>query len=115
MIETKNNAESLVYNAEKTMKDHGDKVSSQDRESIEKAIEALKESMKGDDISAIKSDIEKLQEEVQKVGSAIYQKVAQEQAAEQATDQAQTPEGGKEDKEYVDADYKIVDEDEEEK
>lgn len=115
MIETKNNAESLVYNAEKTMKDHGDKVSSQDRESIEKAIEALKESMKGDDISAIKSDIEKLQEEVQKVGSAIYQKVAQEQAAEQATDQAQTPEEGKEDKEYVDADYKIVDEDEEEK
>lgn len=119
-IETKNQAESLVYNAEKTMKEHGDKVSKEDRESIEKAIETLKESMKGDDISKIKKDIETLQEEVQKVGTAIYQKVAQEQAQEQAKKQAEATEEGKgegkgEDKEYVDADYKIVDDEEEDK
>ncbi len=114
-IETKNIAESLVYNAEKTVKEHGDKVSKEDRESIEKAIETLKESMKGDDISKIKKDTEKLKEEVQKIGTAIYQKVAQEQAEQQAKKQADETEEGKEDKEYVDADYKIVDEEEEDK
>jgi molecular chaperone DnaK len=114
-VETKNQAESLVYNAEKTLKEYGDKVSKEDKESIEKAIEALKESMKGDDIPKIKKDIEKLQEEVQKIGTAIYQKVAQEQAEQQAKKQAGEAEEGKEDKEYVDADYKIVDEEEEDK
>lgn len=114
-IETKNQAESLVYNAEKTLKEHGDKVGKEDKESIEKAIEALKESMKGDDISKIKKDIEKLQEEVQKIGTAIYQKVAQEQAEQQAKKQAGATEEPSEGKEYVDADYKIVDEEEEEK
>jgi molecular chaperone DnaK len=113
VIETKNQAESLVYNAEKTIKEHGDKVSAEDKKSMEKTIEELKESMKGDDIAKIKSDIEKVQEEVQKIGTAIYQKVAQEQAAKQAQEQASTPEEGKESKEYVDADYTIEDEDEE--
>jgi molecular chaperone DnaK len=114
-VETKNQAESLVYNAEKTLKEYGDKVSAEDKKSIEKAIEALKESMKGDDIPKIKKDIGKLQEEVQKIGTAIYQKVAQEQAEQQAKKQAGEAEEGKEDKEYVDADYKIVDEEEEDK
>ena len=82
---------------------------------MEKAIEELKESMKGDDISKIQSDIEKVQEEVQKIGTAIYQKVAQEQAAKQAKEQASAPEEGKKDKEYVDADYTIEDEEEEKK
>jgi molecular chaperone DnaK len=114
-VETKNQAESLVYNAEKTLKEYGDKVSAEDKKSIEKSIEALKESMKGDDIPKIKKDIEKLQEEVQKIGTAIYQKVAQEQAEQQAKKQAGEAEEGKEDKEYVDADYRIVDEEEEDK
>jgi molecular chaperone DnaK len=115
VIETKNQAESLVYNAEKTIKEHGDKVSAEDKKGMEKAIKELKESMKGDDISKIKSDIEKVQEEVQKIGTAIYQKVAQEQAAQQAKEQASAPDEGKESKEYVDADYTIEDEDEEKK
>jgi len=115
-VETKNQAESLVYNAEKTLKEHGDKVSEDDKKSIEKALENLKESMKGDDIPKIKKDIEKLQEEVQKIGTAVYQRVAQEQAEKQARKQAQATEEGKdEEKEYVDADYKIVDEEEEDK
>jgi molecular chaperone DnaK len=112
-IETKNQAESLVYNAEKTVKEHGDKVSKEDKESIEKAIEQLKESMKGDDIPKIKKDTEKLQEDVQKIGTAIYQKVAQEQAAQQAQKQSEATKEDKGEKEYVDADYKIVDEEEE--
>ncbi|MEE9152197.1 MAG: molecular chaperone DnaK [Thermoplasmata archaeon] len=114
-IETKNQAESLVYNAEKTVKEYGDKVSKEDRESIEKSIEKLNESMKGDDISKIKEGIEKLQEEVQKIGTAIYQKVAQEQAEQQAKKEAGATEEGKDEKGYVDADYKIIDEEEEDK
>lgn len=114
-IETKNQAESMVYNAEKTIKEYGDKVSAQDKESIEKSISTLKESLKGDDIPKIKSDMEKLSEEIQKVGTAIYQKVAQEQAQKQAAEQGQPQEEDPGNKEYVDADYKIVDEDEENK
>ncbi|UCE73727.1 MAG: molecular chaperone DnaK [Methanomassiliicoccales archaeon] len=114
-IETKNQAESLVYNAEKTIKEYGDKVSSEDKKSIEKAIEDLKESMKGDDITKIKKDVENVQNEVQKIGSAIYQQVAKEQAEKQAKEQASATEEDKGDKEYVDADYKIVDDDEEDK
>jgi molecular chaperone DnaK len=114
-IETKNQAESMVYNAEKTIKEYGDKVNSQDKETIEKSIAALKESMQGDDIPKIKSDMDKLSEEIQKVGSAIYQKVAQEQAEKQASQQAQAQDEDAQGKEYVDADYKIVDEDEENK
>jgi molecular chaperone DnaK len=114
-VETKNQAETLVYSAEKTLKEYGDKVSKEDRDSIEKALEELKESMKGDDVSKIKKDIDKLMEEIQKVGTAIYQKVAQEQAEQQAKKQAGATEEGKDEKEYVDADYKIVDEEEEDK
>jgi molecular chaperone DnaK len=111
-VETRNEAESLVYNAEKTLKDFGDKVSDQDKKSIESAVEKLKEVMKGDDIPAIRREIEKVKEEVQKVGTAIYQKAAQEQAAQQAQNQAEPSGEGGDEKEYVDADYTIEDEDE---
>lgn len=110
-VETRNQAESLVYNAEKTLKEYGDKVGEGDRKSIESAIAKLKEVMGGDDIPAIRREIEKVQEEVQKVGTAIYQQVAQEQAAQQAQKQAEPGDQGGEEKEYVDADYTIEDED----
>ncbi len=114
-VETRNQAESLVYNAEKTLKEYGDKVGADDKKSIESAIETLKEVMKGDDIPAIRREIEKVQEEVQKIGTAIYQQVAQEQATQQAQKQSESGEDTGDDKEYVDADYKIVDDDEDKK
>jgi molecular chaperone DnaK len=114
-VETRNQAESLVYNAEKTLKEYGDKVGEDDKKNIESAIEKLKEVMKGDDIPAIRREIEKVQEEVQKIGTAIYQQVAQEQAAQQAQNQSESGEEGGDDKEYVDADYKIVDDEEDKK
>jgi molecular chaperone DnaK len=110
-VETRNQAESLVYNAEKTLKEYGDKVGADDKKSIESAIERLKEVMSGNDIPAIRREVEKVQEEVQKIGTAIYQQVAQEQAAQQAQRQAGPTDDSSDDKEYVDADYKIVDED----
>jgi molecular chaperone DnaK len=114
-VETRNQAESLVYNAEKTLKEYGDKVGADDKKSIESAIEKLKEVMKGEDIPAIRREIEKVQEEVQKIGTAIYQQVAQEQATQQAQKQSESGEDSGDDKEYVDADYKIVDDDEDKK
>jgi molecular chaperone DnaK len=114
-VETRNQAESLVYNAEKTLKEYGDKVGADDKKSIESAIEKLKEVMKGDDIPAIRREIETVQEEVQKIGTAIYQQVAQEQATQQAQKQSESGEDTGDDKEYVDADYKIVDDDEDKK
>jgi molecular chaperone DnaK len=116
-IDIRNQAETMVYTSERTLKEFGDKVNAADKESVEKALEALKESLKGEDIAKIKSDMEKLSEEIQKVGAAVYQQVAAQQQAQQAqagqegqppSDETQT----QGDKDYVDAEYKIVDEDE---
>jgi len=83
-IETKNVAESLVYTAEKAIKDAGDKLPANDKKEIEEKIEALKKVKDGDDAAAIKKASEDLGQAVQKVGAAMY-------AANQS---ASAPQGG---------------------
>jgi len=70
---TKNEAESLVYTSEKTVKELKDKLSSELVEKINKAVEKLKESMKGDDVGKMRGDIEELKTVLQEAGSTIYQ------------------------------------------
>jgi molecular chaperone DnaK len=76
-IEVKNEADSVVYSTEKTLKEHGDKVSQEDRMAIERALGDAKEALKGDDLDKIKKMKEdllkasyKLAEEVYKAASA---------------------------------------------
>ncbi len=71
-IEEKNKAEQLVYASEKSLKDFGEKISKDDKESIEKAIADLKEVKDKDDIDAIKEKSGKLSELVQKIGAEMY-------------------------------------------
>lgn len=103
-VEVRNNADSLVYQAEKTIKDMGDKVEDKDLlEKVQKAADALKESLNGTDTEKIKADTEELTKPLYEMTSAVYNK-EQEATAEQA------PGAGTEEK-VVDAEYKVVDED----
>lgn len=74
LIEIRNHAESLVYIAEKSLREAGDKVSEDIKKDVNDRLEALKLSKEGDDIEKIKSDTEALSTELQKIGQAVYGK-----------------------------------------
>ncbi len=72
-VETRNQAEQLTYQAEKTLKDLGDKVSAEDRADSETKIAALREALKGADLEAVKSAASALAETLTRIGTAAYQ------------------------------------------
>lgn len=76
VVELKNQADQLIYTTEKTLKEHGDKVSAAVRGNIESAINQLKEAIKGDDGQAIKRAIENLNNASQELGKVIYEQAA---------------------------------------
>ncbi len=98
LIEAKNNAESLVYQAEKVMKEHGEKVPEDIRTAVQEKIDALKALKEGTDAPAIAAASDQLNEVLSKVGEAMYKTDAATQAApgaEGTTDSAQAnPESG---------------------
>ncbi len=112
-IEAKNNADSLVYQAEKTLKEAGDKADQAKVSEVKDKIAALKEAMKGDDIEQIKSASEALTKPLYELSGDMYKQAeAQQQAAQQSAGQEQA--GGNADQaddNVVDADYKVVDDD----
>ena len=111
-IEAKNNAEALIYQAEKTVKELGDKADAAKVKEVNDAIAALKESLKGDDTAKIKADAEALTKPLHELTEKLYQQAQQAQAQQQAGPQ-QGPQAGakKADDNVVDADYKVVDDD----
>ena len=84
-IEVRNNADSLVYSTEKSMNEYGDKVSSEERDTIQSSIDKLKESLKGDNIEAIKTDTEALTQASHKLAEAMYAQAAADQATDAAS------------------------------
>ena len=72
-IETKNRAESLVFQTEKTLADIGDKLSDADKADVNAAAETLKETLKGGDTEAIKRDSEALEQAFYKLSEKLYQ------------------------------------------
>jgi molecular chaperone DnaK len=82
--EVRNTADNLVYQAEKTMSELGDKVSPEDKAAVEKDTADVKEALKGDDTDRIKSATDQLMQSFQRVGQAVYQEQAQQQAQQQA-------------------------------
>jgi molecular chaperone DnaK len=71
-IEAKNEADNLVYSVEKSLKEHGDKISADERLNVEQALSAAKDALKGSDISAIKSTKEALTNASHKLAEAVY-------------------------------------------
>lgn len=72
-VETRNNAENLVFQCEKTMADAGDKLTEEDKAPINAAVETLKETLKGEDYAKIKEDTEALTQALYKISEKLYQ------------------------------------------
>lgn len=104
--ELRNNAESTSYQTRKFLEDNEDKVSEDTKTKVTEAADAVDEALKGDDLDAIKSAVEKLSTESQEMGKQIYEAQAAEGGAESAAD-AGAAQG---DPNVVDAE--VVDEDE---
>ena len=115
-IEAKNNADSLIYQAEKTIKDLGDKADASKVSEIKSKIADLKEAVKTNDVDKIKAASEALTKPLYDLTSDMYkqadaqQQAAQQQAGAQQSAGAQQQESQNGEK-VVDADYKVVDDD----
>jgi len=75
-VETRNQAEQLTYQAERTLSDLGDKVSPEDRAQVEREVTALREALKGSDMDAVKSSVSALTATLSRVATAAYQAAA---------------------------------------
>ena len=118
-VETRNHADTLVYETEKTMKELGDKIADSDKAKINAEIENLKNTLNGTDSEAIKAQTEKLTEVSYEVFGKIYQQAQQaQQQSGQGFDPNMAgnygPQSGSESKHddgVVDADYEVVNDD----
>ena len=116
LVEVHNQAETAVYTVRKSLDELGDKVSQEERMSIEQAITDLETANKGDDVNAIKSKMDALMKAMEPISQRIYQDASKQQAGQQAGAQQDAGTTGQASQEksagngdYVDADYKIVD------
>ena len=79
--DTRNDAEQMIFQTEKALKDLGDKVSKSEKEEAEELIEDLKKELEGDDYEEIKAKTEKLQEKAMALATKVYENIQKEQAA----------------------------------
>ena len=110
-IEARNNAESLVYNSQKTLDDLGDKISGEEKAKAETEIANVKKALEGSDVEAIKSATEKLTTVFYSISEKLYQQTAQANNANAASGDAGT-EGPHTDEngDIHDAEYKVDEE-----
>jgi molecular chaperone DnaK len=121
-VEAKNEADSLIYSTEKSLKDYGDKITDADREAINSAISDLRGVMDGNDLDAIKEKIEALKQASYKLAEEVYkqQSAEQQEGGAEAGGPGAGAEGGAAgaaggEENVQDADYEVVDDDENEK
>ncbi len=111
-IETRNQADNLIYSTEKSLKDYGDKISEEDKSAIEQATAALRTALEGNDVEDIKAKMEALQQAAYKLAEEVYK-----QAAPEGSDQggssadASGQSGSSSDDNVEDADFEVVDDD----
>jgi molecular chaperone DnaK len=104
--EIRNNADNLIYTAEKTKKDLGEKLTEDQKNKIDTAVSALKDALAGTDLEKMKTKSEELQKVLQEVGTVIYQQAAADYAKQKGQAGGQAPTGS--DKKVVDSDdYKV--------
>ena len=105
-VDARNHGDALVNSVEKSLKEHGDKVSAEERSKVETSINDLKKALEGEDVEDIKKKTGELTEASMKLGEAVY-KDMQKQEQEQPKDQPKTEEKKKDD-DVIDADYEEV-------
>jgi molecular chaperone DnaK len=76
-VEMRNSADTLAYTAEKTLRDHGDKIPADVKKEVDAKIAAVKSALQGKDVSAIRKAMQELSDAMQKVGASVYQQPGQ--------------------------------------
>jgi molecular chaperone DnaK len=106
-IELRNQADQMIYQAEKVLKENGDKIPADVKSEVESKMEALREASKGSDVGALRKAMDEFNEALQKVGQHIYQEAGA--ATGGGGPQAEPSEGDqKSNDDVVDADYREV-------
>jgi molecular chaperone DnaK len=114
-VDARNQAETMIHTTEKSLKEHGGKISDAEKKAIENAISDLKNALKGTDTEAIKKKTQDLVQSSMKLGEAVY-KDQQKNSAKKDSNQDQDPKNKKQNKEnVVDADFEEVKEDKNDK
>ena len=103
--DVRNDAEQLVFQTEKSIKDLGDKIDAKDKEKAETEIKELKEALEKDDIEDIKSKKDKLQETAMAFATKVYEEAAKAAQAEQAQTESNEEENDKKDDDVIDAEF----------
>ncbi len=80
-VEAKNQADSLIYNTEKTLKEYGERISDAEKENIKSAVERLKKTLQTGDVNAIRADMDALMNASHKLAQAMYEEAARKRAA----------------------------------
>jgi len=116
LIEVRNQADTLIYTVEKTIKEHSDKIPADEKDKAESALKSLQEKVQSDDLNAIKSAMEELTKASHKISEIMYQEAtkAQAQQQQQAPEEEKTEkpqDEKKKDDNVVDADYEVMDDD----
>jgi molecular chaperone DnaK len=112
LIDAKNHADGLVHSAEKSIKEHGDKIPESDKAAIEKDIADLKEALSGDDAEKIQKQTESLTQSSMKIGEIIYKAEQEKSAAAGGANGGEADSAaGNDDGKVVDATYEEVDKD----
>jgi len=101
LVDARNEADSLIYSAEKSIKDLGDKLEASKKEEVEKAISSLREAAQGEDLSRINSAKEELTKHMHELSSKLYENLKQQQESGGTGESNAQDSGGK----TVDADY----------
>ncbi len=111
-VDVKNQADSLVFQVEKNIKEHGDKISAEDKSKIEADLKDLKEALEKNDADVIKQKTQDLTQSSMKMGEAMYkdQQSSEAPGAEQPQQENKSDENKNED-DVIDADYEEVDDD----
>ena len=111
-VDSRNQADSIVFSTEKSLKEHGDKISAEEKKAIETGVADLKEALKGTDTEDIKKKTQNLIQVSMKLGEAVYKSQQKNQPKDDKNDKDPKDKGN--DKEnVVDADFEDVKEDQE--
>ncbi len=109
LVDAKNHADALIHSAEKSIKEHGDKIPSADKDAIERDVAALKEALNSEDADSITKQTEALTQSSMKIGEILY-KAEQEKAAAAGGEAPANDGAANDDAKVVDATYEEVDE-----
>ena len=113
-VDARNQADSIVFSTEKSLKEHGDKISAEEKKAIETGIADLKKSLKGTDTEDIKKKTQNLIQSSMKLGEAVYKSQQKDQNKDDNDKGSKGKGNDKENKEnVVDADFEEVKEDKE--